>query len=65
VSAFGPLALGVGVTVGLLALYTAWESAFGHLGYVAEYSILSREMLGVRIALIVIAVMGFLVGSHA
>ena len=60
---FGPLALGVGVTIGLLALYAAWESAFGHLGYVA--SILSREMIGPRIALTVIAVTGFLVGGHA
>ena len=65
VTAFGSLALGVGVMVGFLALYAAWESAFGHLGYIAEHSILSREMLGPRLALILIAVTGFLVGSHA
>ena len=64
-SAFRPLALGVGVAIGLGALYAAWEYAFGHLGYIAEHSFSSREMAGPRIALTLVALTGFLVGGNS
>lgn len=32
------------VSAGLLTLYLIWESAFGHLGYVAEHAFTSPEI---------------------
>ena len=58
-----PVALGFAVSAGLLVLYVGWEFAFGHLPYVTER--LSRQMLGPRIALTVIALTGFMVGGRA
>jgi hypothetical protein len=63
--ALAPLALGLAVTIGLLALYVAWEYAFGHLGAFAAHSLASPEMRSPRIVLTVIALIGFLVGGHA
>lgn len=63
-SALGPLALGLGVSIGLLALYAAWEYAFGHPGRLAGVPLESPEMRGPRISLTVIALAGFLVGGH-
>jgi len=60
-----PLVLGGAVCVGLCVLYAAWESAFGHLGYIAAHSWASPEMIGPRIALTVIALTGFMVGARA
>ena len=64
-SVLGAAVLGLAVAIGLLASFVAWESAFGHLGHLAGHSLASREMLGPRIALTVIGLTGFLVGSHA
>ena len=61
----GALGLGCAVSGALVALYAAWEFAFGHLGYLADHPVLSPEMLGPRIALTVSIVTGFVVGSHA
>jgi hypothetical protein len=63
--AIHPVVLGCAVSAGLLALYVGWESAFGHLGYAAEHSLLAPEMLGPRLSLTVIVLTGFMVGSHA
>jgi hypothetical protein len=51
--------------VGLLALYAAWELAFGHLRFTTEHPWASPEMLGPRIALTVIVLTGFMVGGYA
>src|SRR5262249_53683258 len=59
--ALGPLALGFAVSVGLLLLYGAWETSFGHLRYLAEHSWLGPETIGPRIALTVIVLTGFMV----
>lgn len=63
--ALGPLALGFAVSAGLLLLYGAWETSFGHLRYLAEHSWLGPETIGPRIALTVIVLTGFMVGNHA
>jgi hypothetical protein len=60
-----PVVLGCAVSAGLLALCFVWEAAFGHLGYLAEHSLFGPEMLGPRIALTVLILTGFMVGSHA
>ena len=60
-----PVALGCAVSAGLLALYAAWEVAFGHFRYVTEHSWASPEMLGPRITLAVIVLTGFMVGGYA
>ena len=59
-----PLLLGCAVASGLLALYVAWESAFGHLGYVSKYPLFAPEMLGPRLAGTVIILTGFMAGCH-
>jgi hypothetical protein len=58
-----PVALGCGVSAGLLASYIGWESAFGHLWYASEYSLGDPEMIGPRIAVTVILLIGFTVGG--
>jgi len=60
-----PVGRGFLVSAGLLTLYLIWESAFGHLGYVAEHAFTSPEMVGPRIALTVILLTGFMVGGAA
>ena len=62
--ALGPLALGLGVSTGLLVLFAAWEYAFGHLGYLREHALGSREMVGPRIQGVLIVLTGFLIGGN-
>jgi hypothetical protein len=64
VGRIGALALGGGLSLALLLLYAAWEYAFGHLHYFAEQSWWSPEARGPRIALTVIVLIGFLVGTR-
>jgi len=60
----GPAALGGGLSLGLLLLYVTWESAFGHFHFLAEHSLWAPETTGPRIAVTVIVLMGFMVGTH-
>jgi hypothetical protein len=60
-----PVVLGASLSLGLLLVYGAWEYAFGHLHDLAEHAWWAPEMTGPRIALTIILLIGFLVGTNA